>query len=217
VPSDVFATRTHWIPFKIRNKLNEVLLNVVNGKNELYGLPEPNTPFGATHPTINDELLYKIRHGKVLPRVNIDRYEGKTVHFIDGKSEEVDVIIACTGYILAHPFFDPEFIDYRTGDVPLYLKMLHPQYENLYFVGMFQPLGCIWPLAELQSKIVAANIAGDWERPKHTAALAQREVDRPHYRQIKTPRHTITVDFHLFRKELKKVLSGIKVSELKGI
>ena len=110
---------------------------------------------------------------------------------------------------------DPNFIDYREGDVPLYLKMLHPKYKNLYFVGMFQPLGCIWPLAELQSKIVAAEIVGHWERPKNTAQLAQREVENPHYQQIKTPRHTITVDYHLFRRELKEVLRSIKKSVVK--
>ncbi|MEM1326926.1 MAG: NAD(P)-binding domain-containing protein [Bacteroidota bacterium] len=214
IPSDVFSTRTHWIPFKIRNRLNELLLKVVNGKNELYGLQEPQTAFGSTHPTINDELLYKIRHGKVIPKVNIDRYEGKTVHFVDGTSQEVDVIIACTGYVLAHPFFDADFIDYRKGKVELYLKMLHPEHENLYFVGMFQPLGCIWPLAELQSKIVAAEIAGAWKRPENTAQLAKYEVNHPHYRQIDTPRHTITVDYHLFLKELKKVLKTMKTPAL---
>jgi hypothetical protein len=36
--------------------------------------------------------------------------------------------------------------------------------------------------------------------------LAQREVDHPDYRQIKTPRHTITVDYHKFRKRLLREL-----------
>ncbi|MEL6719548.1 MAG: NAD(P)-binding domain-containing protein [Bacteroidota bacterium] len=206
IPTDVFATKSHWVPFKIRNWLNNHLLNLLIGSNKLYGLQEPKTNFGQTHPTINDELLYKIRHGKVTPKVNIARYDDKTVHFVDGTKADFDTIVACTGYVLAHPFFDKDFIDYSKGKVPLYLKMLHPEYRNLYFVGMFQPLGCIWPLAELQSKIVARELAGKWKRPANTKELGEREVSNPHYQQIETPRHTITVDFHLFRKELKKVL-----------
>ncbi|MEM6698441.1 MAG: NAD(P)-binding domain-containing protein, partial [Bacteroidota bacterium] len=206
IPTDVFATKNHWIPFKIRNWLNDRLISLLIGSNKLYGLQEPDTKFGQTHPTINDELLYKIRHGRVIPKVEIASYDGKTVHFVDGTQAKFDVIVACTGYVLAHPFFDKDFIDYSKGKVPLYLKMFYPEYRNLYFVGMFQPLGCIWPLAELQSKIVAKELAGKWQRPANTKELGEREVNDPHYKQIDTPRHTITVDFHLFRKELKKVL-----------
>lgn len=206
VPTDVFGARTYFLPSWIRTRMSDMLINVMIGSNEKYGLPKTETKFGATHPTINSELLYKIRHGKVKPKVDIERFEGKTVHFKDGSSEEFDTIIACTGFVLVHPFFDKDFIDYSSGPVPLYLKMFHESYRNLYFVGMFQPLGCIWPGAELQSKIMAREVAGKWERPKNIAKLCEREVTHPHYKQINTPRHTITVDFHRFMKDLRKHL-----------
>ncbi|MCB9295696.1 MAG: hypothetical protein H6559_21610 [Lewinellaceae bacterium] len=56
------------------------------------------------HPTLNSELLYRIRHGKVHPRKGIERFEGKKVHFKDGKVEEFDAVIAATGYKIAFPF-----------------------------------------------------------------------------------------------------------------
>ena len=65
--------------------------------------------------------------------------------FKDNTKEKFDVIVACTGYLLSHPFFEKDFIDYKEGSVPLYLKMFHPIYHDLFFIGMFQPLGCIWP------------------------------------------------------------------------
>ena len=201
-PADIVAQRFAWLPVKWRSKLNALLLNVLIGKNEAYGLPPVDHAFGATHPTINSELLYTIRHGKVHPYPDIQKIEGHTVYFTDGRSDDYDVIIACTGFILAHPFFDPTFLDYSEGEVPLYLKMLHPEYRNLYFVGMFQPLGCIWPGAELQARIMAAEIAGTWRRPDNIVQLIEKEVQQPHYRQVNSPRHTITVDYHLFRKEL---------------
>ena len=59
------------------------------------------------------------------------------------------------GFLFCHIHFLKELIDYRNGPVPLYLKMFHPSINNLYFIGMFQPLGCIWPGAEQQSKLAA--------------------------------------------------------------
>ncbi len=212
-PSDIVASRFAFLPTGLKFFLSELSVKIFSGSNKNYGLPEPEHAITGTHPTINEELLYKIRHGKVFPKVDIDRFDGKNVQFKDGSVEEFDTIIACTGYILEHPFFRKDFLNYSEGDVPLYLKMLHEKYENLFFVGMFQPLGCIWPAAELQSKIAARAIKGLWKRPENIAELCQREVTHPHLNQIKTPRHTITVDFHIFIKQLKKHLPKNHVSK----
>ena len=158
-------------------------------------------------------MLHKIRHGKVKPRLDIKRFEGKKVIFENDLEEEYDSVVACTGYWLSHPFFESDFIDYSKGPVPLYLKMFHESYDNLFFIGMFQPLGCIWPGAELQSKIMARSLIGEWKRPKNIKQLCENEVENPHYKQVKTPRHTITVDYHLFIKALKKNLPSDYVSK----
>ncbi|AXT63300.1 monooxygenase [Aquimarina sp. AD10] len=218
LPSDVIGERSSWLPIRIRRWFFDRLLNIMLGKNKLYGLQEVKTKFGETHPTINDELLYKIRHGKVQPKVDIERLEKNTVYFKDGSKEEIDVIVACTGYVLKHSFFDKDFIDYSNGPVPLYLKMFHPEYHDVFFVGMFQPLGCIWPGSELQSKLLANYLTGDWKMPSNIKALCEREVTNPHYKQIDTPRHTITVDFHTFKKALLKQLpKDWKVKKLKVV
>jgi hypothetical protein len=205
-PSDIVGKGMTWLPVKLRSILSQLLIRIFIGKNVNYNLPEPDHAFGATHPTINDELLYRIRHGKVHPKPDIDHFEDKTVYFKDGSNESFDVIISCTGYIIAHDFFDQSFIDYSVGEVPLYLKMLHPDYDNLFFIGLFQPLGCIWPGAELQAKLVARQLTGKWKRPANISAMIQKEVTNPHYEQLKTPRHTITVDYHVFRRQLLKEL-----------
>ena len=205
-PSDVIASSMTFLPVSWRNFFAGIMVRIATGSNEMYGLPKVAHKFGQTHPTVNSELLYKIRHGKVEPRKDIERFEEKTVFFKDGTSEDYDVVIACTGFVLSHPFFEKEFIDYSKGPVPLYLKMFHPQYTNIYFVGMFQPLGCIWPGAEQQSKLAASAIAGEWKRPKNIQQLCEREVTHPHMKQLKTSRHTITVDFHKFMREIKSEL-----------
>lgn len=212
-PSDVVASRMAFLPTRLKFFFSELTVKIFSGSNKNYGLQEPEHAITGTHPTINEELLYKVRHGKVFPKGDIDRFDGQQVIFKDGSVEEFDTIIACTGYILAHPFFKEDFLNYSEGDVPLYLKMLHEKYDNLFFVGMFQPLGCIWPAAELQSKIAARAIKGMWKRPENIVDLCHREVTHPHLNQIKTPRHTITVDFHLFTNELKKHLPANYVSK----
>ena len=150
-PSDVFASKMVFLPIFIRNFLAGILAYITNGPNSNYGLPNPEHNFGATHPTVNSELLYKIRHGKIKPKGEIESFDGKLVKFKDKTEEEFDVIIACTGFVLSHPFFDKDFLNYTKGPVPLYLKMFHSSYDNLFFIGMFQPLGCIWPASEQQS------------------------------------------------------------------
>ena len=205
-PSDIVGGRMSWLPVRLRSFMSEFLIKTIVGTNDKYGLQEPEERFGATHPTINDELLYRIRHGKIHPRKDIERFEGKKIVFKDGKEEEYDTIIACTGFRISHPFFEKDFIDYSEGPVPLYLKMFHPEIDNIGFIGLFQPLGCIWPGSELQAKIYARYIKGEWKRPSNIADLCRKEVENPHYRQINTPRHTITVDYHLFRKQLLKQL-----------
>lgn len=203
-PSDVVGAGMEWLPIGLRSRMSALMLRVLNGPNSLYGLQEPDHAFGETHPTVNDELLYRIRHGKVHPKVNVARLDGHTVHFTDGSQAEYDAVIACTGYTIRHPFLEGAGIDYSSGPVELYHKMLHPGYSNLYFIGLFQPLGCIWPLAELQAKIMAREVAGLWQRPDRLAKRIQRA--QPHYKQLDTPRHTITVDYHAFRKELLREL-----------
>ena len=205
-PSDVIGQRTQWMPRAIRARINEFLLHLLQGRNRSYGLPEPDHRFGATHPTVNSELFYALRHGHIAPRPEIERFAGRTVHFVDGSQAEYDAIIACTGYWIAHPFFRPEIIDFSTGAVPLYLRMFPSRFPTLAFVGLFQPLGCIWPAAELQSKVLARRLSGAWTPPQPLDAAIAAELAQPDYPQLDTPRHTITVDYHKFKARLLRQL-----------
>jgi len=207
-PSDVVGARSRWLPRALRTRLNERMLRALQGTNAQHGLPEPDHHFGAAHPTVNSELMYALRHGHIGPRPDIARLDGATVHFTDGTQADYEVIIACTGYWIAHPFLRSEVADFSRGPVPLYLRMLPERFPTLAFVGLFQPLGCIWPLAELQSRLLARRLKGTWTPPTDLAAAIARELAHPDYAQLNTPRHTITVDYHAFRARLLKQLSA---------
>ena len=86
--------------FEEQDLLTRLMIRVSKGTWENYpGLPEP--PFrtlaeGA--PVVNDLLLYWIHHGRISVVPGLDRFEGRTVHFVDGTSREFDTIVWATGF-----------------------------------------------------------------------------------------------------------------------
>jgi hypothetical protein len=152
---------------------------------------------------VNSELLYAIRHGRVRPRPDVERFEGGAVRFRGGRAEAFDVVIAATGYRTSFPFLDCSLIDIGdAAEVPLYLNVFHPTHPSLYFIGLIQPIGCIWPLADLQARIVAQEILGRWHRPSDMESRIRHRIEHPYYRWAKSPRHALEVDYHAYRREL---------------
>jgi hypothetical protein len=200
--SDALHERIVWLPRPLRVRLLRVLLKAMLGRFERYGLEPPDHEFMASHPVINSELLYFIRHGRIHPRRDVARFEGRFVHFKDGRAEEYDAVIAATGYKINFPFLAPSLVDFSRGKVPLYLRAFHPRIPNLFFVGLFQPLGCVWPLSDLQGKLVANRITGRYRLPEDMDARISEENDTITRTFMDTARHTIEVDYHPFRRAL---------------
>ncbi len=211
LPSDVPYVKLSWLPSWLRQKIMKLSVLVLQGSNARYGLQEPDCDPLEHHPTLNSELLYFIRHGEIQPKVGVARCAGQTVHFTDGTSEDFDVVIAATGYRMSFPFFDLAFVDYRDATtVPLYRKMFHPEHDNLFFIGLFQPLGCIWPLADHQARLAVKTMQGKWKRPADMRRAIARELAHPHFRFQPRPRHAAEVDYARFRKELLNELARAK-------
>jgi glutathione peroxidase-family protein len=206
-PGDVFAAKSAWLPRKIRQHGLKILVRLIQGPYSQYGLPENTTLPLNTHPTLNSDLMDYIRHGRIKPRKAIKSWSGLTVEFVDGSKEDFDIICAATGFWTTFPFFDETFINFKDLEkVPLYKKMMHEKYENLYFIGLFQPIGCIWPLADHQAKLACMEILGKYKRPTDVKSEIEYEVKNPHFDFGPGQRHAMEVDFHLFRKELKAEL-----------
>jgi cation diffusion facilitator CzcD-associated flavoprotein CzcO len=201
-PPDVANARFRWLPFRVRQALNFLIWYLVTGGNHRYGLQKPEHGILEVHPTLNSDLLVRLRHGDIHPRVDIDHYDGQRVVFKDGRSDEYDVIIAATGYIITHPFFDRSFLDFSEGDVPLYLRVFHADHPTLYFVGLVQPQGCIWPLSDTQSQIVANRILGTWSPPADIRERIAAEVDHIRRSFRSAARHTVEVEYHAYQQQL---------------
>ena len=217
VPSDVFAARTPgWVPRKIKQRVLTKLLTLLQGSYASYGLPVNTEPALSHHPTLNSDLLDFIRHGRIAPRPAIAKWYGREVEFADGRRESYDIVCACTGFWTSFPFFDRAFIDYQHAEkIPLYRKMMHPQYRNLYFIGLFQPVGCIWPMADYQAKLACLEILGKYRRPKNLPAAIRHEIAHPHFAFSGGQRHAIEVDYHGFRHDLARELkkAGVDIGK----
>lgn len=202
-PSDTFNDGLQWLPEFIKAPLRKLSLKLYIGSYEKYGLKQPAFDPIASHPTMNSELLYKIRHGKVHPREGIEKIEGKRVFFNDGKSDEFDIIIAATGYKIATPFFDKDFINYEEAErIPLYLRVFHPEHPTLLFIGLCQPQGAIWPLSDAQAKLAANYVAGKWKPSQDLKVLAEKDSDFIDKAFLKSKRHAVEVHFKPYLKSL---------------
>ena len=81
VPPDVLNAGLLWMPRWMREISHTFSWLLTTGGNTRYGLPSPQHSILASHPTINSELLYFIRHGRIYPRPDIARFEGNTGTF----------------------------------------------------------------------------------------------------------------------------------------
>ncbi|MCC6460081.1 MAG: NAD(P)-binding domain-containing protein [Saprospiraceae bacterium] len=204
-PTDTFAAGLNWLPLSLQGWLHRISLRIQVGRYRDYGLPEPDFSPTRSHPTVNSELLDKIRHGKVHPQPGIQQVQGNTVQFSDGSSADYDVIIAATGYKIQFPFFDPAAFPWENAtSIPLYLRIFHPEHPKLFFIGLVQPQGCVWPLAEAQSRLLARLLAGKLRLPANWPALAHAEAAQTERQFLRQPRHSLEVHFHPYLRQLQR-------------
>jgi cation diffusion facilitator CzcD-associated flavoprotein CzcO len=207
-PTDTFAAKMLWLPRPLQDLLHRLSLRIQVGSYADYGLPVPRFPVTRAHPTVNSELLEKIRHGKVRPRPGIQRVQGSRVHFTDGSHAEYDALIAATGYRMAFPFFDPDFLDWSDAtEVPLYLRVFHPEHPSLFFIGLVQPQGSVWPLSEAQARLVARLLQGTYRLPADWRARAHAEGKATARAFLRSPRHAVEVHFLPYLRRLERLAS----------
>ena len=205
----VYAFWKGIIPKAVFQQIFRITLRMAIGRWEDYGLETPKSPPLSQHPTLNSTLLEALRHGRLAARRGIARYDGSHVHFTDGTREAFDAIVMATGFRTTFPFLNEPVEGWDlTKTPPLYLKMMHQTIGNLFFIGLFQPIGCIWQLADYQARIAALQIKGRLQRPADIAGRIAHEVASPHWRFDPSPRHAIEVDYHDFRNELMRELKA---------
>ena len=196
-----------YLPLAVQRFFFARLLNVAIGDMTDYGLPKPDHKLLEAHPTVSSELLPRLGHGDIEVRPNIDRFAGgRSVRFVDGSEEEIDLVVYCTGYRITFPFLAPEVFEAPDNRMPLYGRVVSVERPGLFFIGFIQPLGPIMPIAEAQSEWVADLLAGAAALP--SAAEMRKEISdyerEMRKRYVASKRHTIEVDFHPYLRQIRR-------------
>lgn len=206
------TTLPPWMPLGLGRKLAKGAILKAVGRMENYGLPAPDHEPLTAHPSVSGEFLTRVGCGDITPKPAIKAFEGDRVRFVDDSVEPVDVIVYATGYRISFPFFDqPAFKPDAANKFPLWKRMMVPGVDNLFFMGLAQPLPTLVNFPEQQSKLVARFLAGHYVRPAVEAMRGQIEADERLYlgHFYDSPRHTIQVDFaHYVRDLLKEIDAG---------
>jgi dimethylaniline monooxygenase (N-oxide forming) len=196
-----------YLPLSVQRFFAMKGLEIAAGEMTTYGLPKPDHKLFEAHPTVSSELLPRLGHGDIAVKPNIGGYRGgRTVRFVDGSEEEIDLVIYCTGYKMTFPFFDPKVLSAPENRLPLYRRVVSVERPGLYFIGFIQPLGPIMPLAEAQCEWVADLLAGRAALPP--AGEMKREISREERKQarrfVASRRHTVEVDFHPYLRQIRR-------------
>jgi dimethylaniline monooxygenase (N-oxide forming) len=208
MPFDNLASPlTTKLPLGLQRLLLKTSLFLARGRQEDYGVPQPKRPPLQEHPTLSQELLNLTGRGLIDFKPNIKEFKGKEVVFEDDTSAFYDMIIYATGYKVSFPFLKEKTFDVGgTNDLRLYKKVIHPDWPNLFFLALVQPLGAIMPLAEIQAKWIARLINGKSQLPDKQAM--QQDIERDKLQMTQrynaSPRHTLQVDFFPYKESIEK-------------
>ena len=84
--------------------------------------------------------------------------------------------------------------------------MLKPGLDDVAFIGLGQPIPTIFPFSELQSKLAARWLSGDWAAPQEAEMEAEIRRDEAFHTGHFTdkPRHTMQLEWYSYKRELER-------------
>ena len=212
-PSDQVASLMHAlrIPMSIQRIVANISLRLFMGRHRDLGLPEPDHRLFESHPIVNTLLPYFVQHGAITPKTDIVRLDGERVHFSDGTSEIVGLLIWATGYLITFPFIDESRLNWRDGRPILYKHVFHPERDNLFVAGLIQPDSGQFGIVHWQCRAIALYLSSGWGGGKPNHWLKRRKLSPEedlsggvHYHE--TYRHYLEVEHASYTRGLKKLV-----------
>lgn len=157
-PADAIGGKVD-LPFKLKQKVDGILLKQFTGDPSRFGFPKPDHALYESHPIVNSLILHHLGHGDIRVKADIERLDENQVRFVDGSSEDYDLILLATGYKLHFPFIDSALLNWKGAAPDLYLNCFHPRFNNLFLMGMVEAAGLGWEGRYEQAEMVARFIA----------------------------------------------------------
>ncbi len=204
-PGDKYFRTNPYLPLSWQRKFAQMLAPVLGTDPTMYGLPAPNHKLFEAHPTQSVELPLRLGSGDVVPKPNVSRLDGDTVHFEDGTSGVFDVIVYATGYNITFPFFDRDVVSAPDNHIRLYKRMFKPGMNDLVLMGFAQAIPTLFPFVECQSRLLAAYAVGRYGLPPVAEMEQVIDADQQLHAGHCTdrPRHTQQVDYFIYEHDLR--------------
>lgn len=206
-----------WIPDFVRRRLLGLLIYIVNGRMTDLGF-KPLTK--RSHPTSNANIVQHIAYRRVQVKQGIDSIEGRTIRFVDGSSEDFDVLIAATGYLIDLPFLSPDVLPVENNQIDLYKRMVVPEWPGLYFVGMFNTTTALNLVFEHQAKwlcevLLERAALPSTEEMNHDIEAKKRWIAENY--QNASPRHMIEEEHLPYFRELRSSMRKMQARARRSI
>lgn len=185
------------------------LIDVLVGDLTRFGLPAPDHDALSSHPIMNSQVLHHLAHGDLIAKPDIDHFTADGVVFTDGTSEDLDVVLLCTGYEYRLPFLDPDLFTWKVGHPQLYLNVFNREHDSLYVLGFIEFADAAYKRFDEMAQLIVMDIRAR-ETGEHRAELLERKAsDHPDLRggiaYIDSPRHANYVESQAYQNYLAKL------------
>lgn len=197
------------LPARIKQAIDSRVLKAFTGDPVRFGFPKPNYRIYESHPIVNTMVLNHLGQGDLRVRADIARFEGDTVHFRDGTSDDYDVVLLATGYTLDYPFVDREHMSWRGASPRLFLNMFPASFNGLYVMGMIEASGIGWQGRYEQADLLASYLAAAESGPDRAARFRARVTSAPWpdvtggYHYLGLDRMSYYVNNHAYRAAVR--------------
>lgn len=207
-PADVFAAEGPHLPLWLTQKVFGALLRLLTGDVTRLGLPKPDHKLFESHPIMNDQILHHLRHGDLVVKPDVERFDGKDVVFKDGSREAIDLVITATGYSWPIPFVDRANFDWSGERPELFLNMISPKDQRLFVSGFLEINGGAYKHFDVMADTIARTIKLETRDPsKHQILRTIAETEHPDIsggiKLVASDRHVHYADSDAYKATLK--------------
>lgn len=215
-PADTL-NRGRPLPARLKQWFDSRFLTLLGGDPVKFGFPRPDYRIYESHPIINALVLQHLGQGDLRVRPDIDHFDGHTVHFVDGTSDDYDLIVLATGYVLDYPFIEKRHLNW-TGMAPkLFLNIFANDtgtsaFNGIYLLGMVEASGLGWQGRYEQAELVARYLVAEAATQRHFETKASQPWPdlTGGYHYLALERMSFYVNKYAYLRELKKNIRTLK-------
>src|SRR5205085_8172290 len=193
-----------------------LLYRMAVGDLSRFGVRKPDHKLLETHPIVNSLLPYHLGQGDIIPKPDVKEYCADHVAFVDGTSEQIDLIIYATGFLIVFPFMDTSLLNWRNGHPSFFLNVFHPEYDNLFIAGLIQPDSGQFGLVDCQCQLIAHFILSQQRNPAKAAYFRtiKQRAQEDYSGGVKykdSSRHYVEIEHYTYRKRVERLIAEMRV------